>query len=178
MTLLLKILAFPFKAIAFVILLFYEWGWEPLAKWIAKLLRFRWVRWAERKIRYAPPWAALLLFLTPTLILLPFKLGAFWLMAHGKKMLGIAVIVAAKLVGTAVVAWIFKLTQPTLMQFRWFAWVYPRVKAWKERWVAWMKATSLWRAASSIKTSLKIAFSPMVAALRAAISRVRARYFQ
>jgi hypothetical protein len=99
-------------------------------------------------------------------------------MAHGKKMLGVAVIVVAKLVGTAVVAWIFKLTQPTLMQFRWFAWVYPRVKAWKERWVAWMKATSLWRAASSMKTSLKIAFSPMVAALRAAISRVRARYFQ
>jgi hypothetical protein len=178
MNLLLKILAFPFKAIAFAILLFYEWGWEPLASWIAKLLRFRWMRWAERRIRHAPPWAALLLFLTPTLILLPFKIGAFWLMAHGKKMLGLAVIVAAKIVGTAVVAWIFKLTQPTLMQFRWFAWVYPRVKAWKERWVAWMKASSLWLAASAMKNKLKIVFAPMLASLRAAIARVRARYFQ
>jgi hypothetical protein len=32
MTVLLQILAFPFKAIAFLLILFYEWGWEPLAK--------------------------------------------------------------------------------------------------------------------------------------------------
>ena len=167
MNLLLKILAFPFKAIAFAILLFYEWGWEPLASCIAKLLRFRWMRWAERRIRYAPPWAALLLFLTPTLILLPFKIGAFWLMAHGKKMLGLAVIVAAKIVGTAVVAWIFKLTQPTLMQLRWFAWVYPRVKAWKDRWVGWMKATAVWKAASAMKARVKVRVKVHMASLRA-----------
>jgi hypothetical protein len=155
MNLLLKILAFPFKAIAFVVLLFYEWGWEPLAKWVAKLVRFRWIGWAERKIRYAPPWAALLLFLTPTLVLLPFKLSAFWLMAHGKKLPGVGVLVVAKIVGTAIVAWIFKLTQPTLMQFRWFAWLYPRVKAWKERWVAWIKGTNVWHVAKVFKANVK-----------------------
>ncbi len=167
MNLLLQILLFPFKAIAFVLIVFYEWGWEPLAKWVVRLLRFRWMRWVERKVRYAPPWAALLLFLTPTLILLPFKLGAFWLMAHGKKMLGVGVLVVAKIVGTAVVAWIFKLTQPTLMQFRWFAWLYPRVKAWKERWVGEIKATRVWHAAAALKVNVK-----------AVISRLRANFFR
>ncbi len=159
MNLLLQILTFPFKAIAFVILLFYEWGWEPLARWIGRLVRFRWMRWLERKIRYAPPWAALAIFLTPTLVLLPFKLGALWLIAHGQKLLGVAVIAVAKIVGTAFVAWIFKLTQPTLMQLTWFAWVYPRVKAWKDRWVSWMKATPVWRAASAMKASVKALIS-------------------
>ena len=166
MNVLLQFLTFPFKAIAFALLLFYEWGWEPLARWIGRLLRFRWMRWVERKIRYAPPWAALLLFLSPTLVLLPFKLGAFWLMAHGKKLLGLAVIAVAKIVGTAVVAWIFKLTQPTLMQLRWFAWVYPRVKAWKDRWISCMKATPIWHAAAAIK-----------ARVRAKFALLRARFF-
>lgn len=152
---LLAVLFWPFKVLAFLVIVFYEWGWEPLARWVSKLIRFRWMRWLERKIRYAPRWAALAIFLTPTLILLPFKLGALWLIAHGQKLLGVAVIVAAKLVGTAFVAWIFKLTQPTLMQFRWFAWGYPRVKTWKDRWVGWVKETSLWRAASVFKAGVK-----------------------
>jgi hypothetical protein len=150
-----QILLWPLKALAFLVLLFYEWGWEPLSREVARMVRFRWMAYAERKVKRAPPWLALLLFATPTLVLLPFKLGALWLVAHGQKLLGIVVIVLAKIVGTAFVAWIFKLTQPALMQLRWFAYVYPRVKAWKDRWLAWMRGTAMWRAASAAKLAMR-----------------------
>jgi hypothetical protein len=150
-----SILLWPFKAVAFLALIFYEWGWEPLAKWIARLARFRVIAAIERKMRRAPPWAALLLFLVPTLLLLPVKLGAVWLIAHGKKLIGIGLIIAAKLVGTAIVAWMFKLTQPALMQLRWFAWVYTRVHAWKTRWINALKATRAWAAFLRLRVGLR-----------------------
>ncbi len=158
-----SILLWPFKVLAFIGLLFYEWGWEPLARWVARLARFRRIAALERAIRSAPPRVALLLFLLPTLFLLPVKLGAVWMIAHGKKLLGVAMIVFAKIIGTAILAWIFKLTQPALMKLRWFAWVYLRVHAWKSRWITQIKATQIWMAAARLRARLK----PVFAALRA-----------
>ena len=72
-------------------------------------------------MRTLPPWGALALFAPPTSLLLPTKLLALWAMQQGHLALGVAIIVAAKLVGTAVVARIFALTQPRPMQLRSFA---------------------------------------------------------
>lgn len=72
-------------------------------------------------VRSLPPWAAVALFA------LPYGLAAAHQAAgagpSGAGMvLGMLVIVLAKVVGTAVVARLFTLTQPALMQLRWFAW--------------------------------------------------------
>ena len=53
--------------------------------------------------------------------LFPVKLLALWVIHAGQTALGIAVIVAAKLLGTALVGRLFILTEPQLMQFAWFA---------------------------------------------------------
>lgn len=75
-------------------------------------------------MRSLPPWAAVALFALPTALLLPIKLLALWAIGRGHVVLGMLVIVLAKVVGTAVVARLFTLTQPALMQLRWFAWTH------------------------------------------------------
>ncbi|MGH9577857.1 MAG: hypothetical protein ACRD3R_10515, partial [Terriglobales bacterium] len=87
-----------------LLILFEEWGWVPLANALAVLGRLPVLRWIERRIQALPPYAALLVFFAPTIALLPVKLFALWLIGEGRSILGLAVIVIAKIVGTAVVA--------------------------------------------------------------------------
>ena len=138
-------------ALIAVIVLFEEWGWEPLSQLIARLARLRLWAWIERGIRQLPPWAALLLFAAPMLALLPVKLAALYLFANGKPATGVTLLLAAKLLGTALLARLFQLTQPALMQLRWFARWYPRWKAWKDRLIAGVRRSPPWLAARRLK---------------------------
>lgn len=127
-----------------LVLIFEEWGWEPLQRLLARLGQWPGFRWLESTIRRLPPYAALGLFLLPTVLLLPVKLGALWLMTHGHKAWGLAVIVLAKLVGTAVVARLFALTHATLMQLPWFARLYGRWMTWKTQLLNWVRNSPAW----------------------------------
>ena len=101
-----------------LVLLFEEWGWAPLAALMMRLARLPiWYR-LERWIASLPPWAALVTFLLPMIALFPVKLGAIYLFAAGHKLSGAILLIAAKLAGTAVVARLFHITQPALMQSR------------------------------------------------------------
>lgn len=129
-----------------LILIFEEWGWEPLQRTMARLERLPlWGR-MEQLIRRLPPYAALLVFSVPALMLFPVKLLALYWIGNGHALLGLAVVLAAKMLGTAAVAWLFALTHPALMRLAWFANVYGRWKPWKDALMAQMKATAPWRA--------------------------------
>ena len=52
---------------------------------------------------------------------------------------------AAKVGATALVARLFMLTQPALMQIEWFAWVYDRFMPWKEALVDYVRESYAWR---------------------------------
>jgi hypothetical protein len=93
----------------------------------------------------------LALFLLPTLLLLPVKLLALWLIGQGKVLAGALVILSAKLVGTAIVARLFTLTQPALMQLAWFARLYGRWVNWKTALLAQVRASWAWRFARVVK---------------------------
>jgi hypothetical protein len=123
-----------------------EFGWHPLAAWLRRFSRWPpWARVEARIAALAPRWA-LALFLLPALLLLPVKLLALGLIDAGRPLTGVAVIVAAKLVGTAVGGWLFVLTRPGLMQVRWFA----RAMAWwrllRRRVRHALDASGAWRA--------------------------------
>lgn len=91
----------------------------------------------------------------PALALLPVKLLALWLIGEGHAVAGLAVILLAKLVGTAVVARLFNLTQPALMQLAWFARWYGRWTRWKDLLLAQVRASAPWRMARVIKRTLR-----------------------
>ena len=147
----LKLLRRLFEALIALVILFEEWGWEPLQRALAWVARLPPLAWIERRIAALPPYGALLVFLLPTLLLLPVKLAALWLIGIGQAGLGLAVIVLAKLIGTALLARLFKLTQPALMQLAWFALWYGRWTVWKASIVARVRASWAWRVGRVIK---------------------------
>ncbi|MEJ6003119.1 hypothetical protein [Paucibacter soli] len=138
-----------------LIILFEEWGWVPLQRAMAWLGRLPLLRQLEAGIRRLPPYAALALLLAPTLLLLPVKLLALWLIAQGRALLGLAVILVAKLLGTAVLARLFMLSQPALMRLPWFARLYARWTVWKQGLLAWVRGSALWRQARTLRRLLQ-----------------------
>lgn len=126
-------------------LLFEEWGWEPLAAAFVRLGGLP--IWAafERLIGRLPPWAALLAFTVPVLVLIPVKLLALYLLGLGHVVIGMALIILAKIAGTAIAARLFQLTFPALMQLPWFARFYPPWKAWKDGKLRLVRASFAWR---------------------------------
>lgn len=137
-----------------LLLLFEEWGWEPLRRAVAWLMRWPPLAALERAIARLPPYGALLVFFVPMLLLLPVKLGALWLIAQGHALLGVALVLAAKVVGTALVAHLFHLTQPALMRLGWFASLYTRWTGWKEAVFERVRASWAWRSARVMRRRL------------------------
>jgi len=134
-----------------LLILFEEWGWEPLQRALAWVGRLPGLRWLEQRILALPPYGALALFLLPTLLLVPVKLLALWFIGQGKVLSGTLVILLAKLVGTAIVARLFNLTQPALMQLAWFARTFARWTHWKEALLVQVRASWPWRFGRMIK---------------------------
>jgi hypothetical protein len=128
-----------------LLLIFEEWGWEPLSRWLAKLARLPVFAQLERLIVRFPPYVALVAFLVPMLLLLPVKLLALYWISRGHAVLGLAVVLAAKTLGTAAVARLFTLTRPALMRLAWFASLYGRWIPWKDALIARVKNSGAWR---------------------------------
>ncbi len=145
-----RVLSAPFVGAAALVIAFSEWLWNPLLKVIAKLARLPPIQMLENQIRQLPSWAALLMFAIPAIALLPFKLAGLYLIAHGKKILGTGVFLAAKVVGTGLLAWIYSLTEPALARYQWFV----KARAWyrsaKEWLYAQVKSSFIWQKSKSI----------------------------
>lgn len=138
-----------------LLILFEEWGWEPLQRAMAWLGRLPLLRRFEAWVRGLPPYAALAVMLLPTLLLLPIKLLALWLIGMGRALLGLLVILLAKVIGTAVLARLFQLSQPALLRLPWFARGYARWTAWKAALLIWVRASAPWRYARALRMRLR-----------------------
>jgi len=130
-----------------LIIVFEEWGWQPLADLLGRLAKWR--PWAavETTIARLPPYAALVVFVLPSAVLLPLKFLAVFLVAKGQIVLAGLLFLAAKVVATALIARLFLLTQPALMQIGWFARGYDTVMPWKDALVERVHESWVWRAA-------------------------------
>ena len=147
-----------FRVVFAVLILFEEWGWEPLRRVFALFARLPVIRQLEVLLKRLPPRWAFVVLVLPSLLILPIKLAAVWLVAKGHALLGVGVIIGAKLFGTALLAWLFQLIQPALMQLPWFARFYARWTRWKEDLLAWVRASGVWRTARAIKLRVKRLF--------------------
>jgi hypothetical protein len=144
-----------FGFLAALLILFEEWGWEPLQAGIARLVRALRLDSLERRIARLPPYVALVVTFAPVLLALPVKLAAVWLIARGQALLGLVLIVGVKVIGTAVLARLFALTRPTLMQLAWFARLHGRWMAWKGALLDWTRATPAWQSAQALLEQMR-----------------------
>ncbi len=123
-----------------------EWLWDRLKQAMVAFSALPGLRQLERWIARLPPAGAAVVFLLPTSLVLPIKLVALKLLLTGHALTGVAVIIAAKLLATALFARIYVLTQPALMRVRWFVAVHRTVLRWR-RWVyAQIESHPAWRA--------------------------------
>jgi len=137
------------------LLLFEEWGWAPLAALMAMLGRLPVLKQIERVVAGLPPWAALLTFFAPVVMLFPLKLLALYLFSEGHYVSSFSVLIGAKTVGTGIVARLFQLTQPALMQIAWFARWYLRWKAWKDSVLAVVRQSALWQRLREMRAGVR-----------------------
>jgi len=141
----------PFRVVllllAVLIIFVEEWGWIPLTALAAAIARWPPLAALERTIKNAPRRVALLLFIVQALPLVPIKLFALWLIQGGRSTFGIGLIVAAKVVGTAVVGRLFILVEPQLMTFPWFARCIGWWRETRDRVKAVLQRSAIWRAA-------------------------------
>jgi hypothetical protein len=157
-----------------LLILLEEWGWRPLADLLGRL--GRWQPWAQLEAGVArlPPYAALLVFVLPSALLLPLKFLALLLIARGQLVLAGVLFALAKVVATALVARLFLLTQPALMQIGWFAWCYERFIPWKEALVDYVRSSWVWRMGRLWKERAKRATAARLPAWRPVVLQMKA----
>ena len=138
-----------------LVILFEEWGWALFGRVMAFVGRLPVLRAIERWIGNLPPYGALVMLVVPALLLLPVKVLALYLIGKKRAIMGISVILIAKVVGTAVVARIFQLIHPALMRLPWFVPLYERWTHWKEALLLWIRSSWTWRWGRLLKRSWK-----------------------
>ena len=123
-----------------------EFGWRPLSAWLGRIARWPPLHALEARIRQLPARPALGLFMVPAVLLFPIKLAALGLLHAGHAATGLGIIVAAKLLGTAVVGRLFMLLEPQLREFAWVV----RALEWWGRFKTWIavavRESRFWRA--------------------------------
>lgn len=144
------------QIVAALLVLFEEWGWRPLVDALSTLSRFR--IWAAFELWVAglPPYGALAMLVLPTTILLPLKFVAVFLLVNGLYTVATMLFIGAKITSTALIARIFMLTKPALMQIGWFARAFNWFMPWKEALFAQIRASWAWRYGRMVKLRIKL----------------------
>ena len=138
-----------------LLVLFEEWGWQPLVKLVGRLRQFSpWARF-ERWVEALPPYPALIVLALPSLVILPVKLAAVYFLARGEFIAAAVVLGAAKVVGTAFIGRLFVLTKPAILRIGWAAALYNTIIPWQEAIFARIRETWLWRASRMVKRRVR-----------------------
>jgi hypothetical protein len=144
----MKRLLHPIVFVLAIFLVFEEWLWDALKAQFRKLAALPLLRTLDLKLRTLGPWASLLVLLFPALVLFPFKLAALWALSHGHSMLGIGVLIAAKLTGTGVAAYLFDVVRDSARKLPWFDRLYVAVISLLTRAKAWLRSQPAYQTAA------------------------------
>lgn len=120
-----------------------------LAKWppVARL---------EAWLRGLPPWAALVAFVAPSLLVVPIKLSAVWFAFHHLYGLALVSIIAGKMLATALVARLYHVLRPTLLRMPWYCRAEDWVFLWRARLYAFVRALPAWQKARALIQRLRL----------------------
>lgn len=144
-----------FLSVLAVLVLFEEWLWDLLTVLGQGLSRLLHLERFDAWLSQASPKQALTAFAIPLAVVAPLNVGAVILMVHGAMTAGILVEIAAKLLGTLLIARVFRLTRPALMSFSWFARLYESIMR-LLRWAhALVQESQLYRSALAFKKAMK-----------------------
>ena len=124
----------PFLILLALIFVIEAWLWDNLRPLVAAVVNV--IAWDRLKARLArlvdwlPPWAVLIVFVIPFIVLLPLKFLEVYFLVRHNWLGAIVVLVLAKLLGLGITAFIFDVTRPKLLQMAWFRWLYELALSW------------------------------------------------
>lgn len=162
----------PLILVAALVILIEELIWNRVAALAARIAHLPLLARAERWVATLAPYPAMVLFLVPAAIDFAIKLAGLWLIGTGHALTGILIIVASKLLGTAVIARLFVVSRPQLLTLRWFARLYGWLVGYKDRIYGLVRAMPAWQAAMRMVAHLR---SRRLSALRRLRTRLRRR---
>jgi hypothetical protein len=145
-----------------ILVIFEEWLWDALT--FAGQLLSRWLHLEkfDNWLINASPKMALFAFLIPLIIVTPFNLLAIFLLTHGAIFQGILLEIAVKLVGTLLIARIFRLVKTALLTFNWFAKIYTAISS-VLRWAhETIKNTAIYKQSITLKAAIKIKITALL----------------
>lgn len=134
----------PLMLAAAALVLFEELAWDALQRLAGWLARRPPLCWVEPWVRGLGPWGTLALFLIPAAGLVPVKLAAVWLIGSGHPLGGLAVLLAAKVIGTATAAHLYAIGKDKLLSIGWFAWAHGKALALQALVHGWLNRRPLW----------------------------------
>jgi len=140
-----RILLAPLIYGAAILLLFEEWLWHASKRVLARLPLLACIVRLETWIASLSPYAALAIFLAPSLLLIPVKILALMSVAHGHATTGLLIVLLAKVLGTALVARLYALTNTALSSLAWFVRWRDALLSFKDRMIAHLRATAAWQ---------------------------------
>jgi hypothetical protein len=132
---------------------------------MAAFARLPWIARFEAWLLTLPPYAALLAFGLPSLLILPIKIITVWFGLHGKYSLAVGTLIAAKVLGTAILARLYRILQPKLMAIPWFAWADTHFFLWRDRIYGFVKSLAAWRRAAALIERLRTWLTGLVSGL-------------
>lgn len=121
----------------------------------------------ETWLRGLPPWAALLAFAAPSLLVVPIKLSAVWFALNHQYGLSLASVVVGKMLATALVARLYMVLRPTLARLAWYVRAETWLFDWRDRLYAFVRALPAWQRGQAIVRRVRLWLREMVGAHRA-----------
>src|ERR1700692_2381528 len=161
----------PILILLALVFLFEAWLWTHLEPLVALMVAVIPLQRLKARIAAAigrlSPAATLIVFTVPLLVLFPLKVLEFWLLAHRHWLAAILTLIAAKLLGLGVTAFVFGAARPKLLQMPWFRrsykwalWLLERAHALvdplKSRIKIWLRMVSPARAGRSLRLFRRI----------------------
>ena len=130
----------PLWIVLALLFLLEAWLWDHLQPVVARLVALIPLAAVKRAIARVvaslPPWAVLIVFAIPFVLMLPLKFAEVFFLARRQWLLAAVVILLVKLVGVGVTAFIFDVTRAKLLQMAWFRKGYEFILAVRARAVA------------------------------------------
>lgn len=118
----------PLWTLLALLFLLEAWLWDHLEPLVARIVNvIPWGRlkvWVKRLIDDLPPWATLIVFTVPFIVLLPLKFLEVYFLATRNWLGAVLVLIVAKLLGLGVTAFVFDATRDKLLQMVWFHRMY------------------------------------------------------
>lgn len=132
---------------------------------MAACARLPWIARFEAWLATLPPWGAFVAFIGPSVLILPVKLSAVWFLLHGFYTTAVVVVLAAKLVATALLARLYRILRPTLMTIGWYARVDTWFFAWRDWIYAFVRALPAWQKARELVQDVRSWLRALVSGL-------------